>query len=60
MQQCRARGAQTRSQGHTSWARLGQPYEIADVGPCPAGLNTGRVTGSDKRVDGGYEWWTWR
>ncbi len=60
MHRWRARGAQTRSQGHTPGTRLGQPYEIADMGPCPVGLDTRCVMGNDTRVDGGYEWWTWR
>jgi len=60
MQRRIARGAQTRSPGHTPWARLGQPYEIADVGPCPVGLDTRCMPGSDTLVDGGYEWWAWR
>jgi len=55
MQRRIARGAQTRSQGHTPRTRLGQPHEIGDVGTFLAGPNTGRVTGSDGLVDGGYE-----
>ncbi len=60
MHRWRARGAQTRSPGHTPWTRLGQPYEIADVGPCPAGPDTRCVTESDGLVDGGHERWAWR